>query len=290
MDRNLEKKYTDRAVEIGRNGDTSALQELTGMLKMPSQHVRRLSASAIGKLAGLVDAKLAVTALRGLLSDPHPQVKQYVVKALSTYGADASVVINDLRDILSNEIEKDYNRRDAEKALSVISEAVRLKEQQAVHKCSRCSIDVMSDEYAKSMKAFQRIYCSKCFDEVYLKRRNFDTEVELNKTIEVKSGTLVQSDGERIIADFLHEHGIYFRYDERIRLIEGFAIRPDFYLPEFDVYIEYWGMDTIDYKIGMLKKQKLYQQEGKKLISLYPKDKSDLSAILKDKLSKYARP
>lgn len=24
-------------------------------------------------------------------------------------------------------------------------------------------------------------------------------------------------------------------------------IRPDFYLPEFDVYIEFWGMDTPAY-------------------------------------------
>jgi hypothetical protein len=38
-------------------------------------------------------------------------------------------------------------------------------------------------------------------------------------------------------------------------------------------HIEYWGMDTADYKIGMLKKQKLYQQEGKKLISLYFSEK-----------------
>jgi len=31
-------------------------------------------------------------------------------------------------------------------------------------------------------------------------------------------------------------------------------------------------MDTTDYKIGMLLKQKLYQQEGKRLISLCPAD------------------
>ncbi|HBM16328.1 MAG TPA: hypothetical protein DD381_08325 [Lentisphaeria bacterium] len=288
MDRQLEKKYTDRAVEIGRNGDVSALPELIRYLKMPSQHVRRLSASAIGKLAGLLDAKLAVDALKSMLNDPHPQVKQYVIKALSAYGAEAASALNDLKDIAANYIEKEYNRRDAEKALALISEAVKLKEQQTVHKCSRCSVNVVSDEYARSMKAFQRIYCSKCFDEVYLKRRNFDTEVELNKTIEAKSGTLVQSDGERLIADFLHENNIDFRYDERIRLIEGFAVRPDFYLPEFDVYIEYWGMDTIDYKIGMMKKQKLYQQEGKKLIPIYPKDKNNLSTLLKEKLFRYA--
>ncbi len=39
-------------------------------------------------------------------------------------------------------------------------------------------------------------------------------------------------------------------------------------------------MDTTDYKIGMLLKQKLYQQKGKKLISLYPADLPVLDAKL----------
>jgi hypothetical protein len=90
------------------------------------------------------------------------------------------------------------------------------------------------------------------FDETYLARRNFDTQVELNKTIRAKDGTLVQSDGEKLIAEWLSASNIRYRYDERIKIIQGFSVRPDFYLPEFDVYIEYWGMDTIDYKIGIL--------------------------------------
>jgi hypothetical protein len=56
-------------------------------------------------------------------------------------------------------------------------------------------------------------------------------------------------------------------------------------LPELDVYIEYWGMDTADYKIGMLKKQQLYQQQGKRLISLYPSDKARLDDVLRAKLA-----
>jgi len=76
------------------------------------------------------------------------------------------------------------------------------------------------------------------------------------------------------------------RYDERFRILDGYAIRPDFYLPELDVYIEYWGMNTNDYKIGMLKKQELYKQQGKKLISLYPKDKPRIAEILNKKLER----
>ncbi len=75
-----------------------------------------------------------------------------------------------------------------------------------------------------------------------------------------------------------------YRYDAKCRIIGEFQIRPDFYLPELDVYIEYWGMDTPQYKMNMYKKQTLYQQEGKRLISIYTKDLQHLDAIIKDKL------
>ena len=144
-----------------------------------------------------------------------------------------------------------------------------------------------ADEYARSQRAFQRCFCDRCFDEVYLERRNFDTRVELSKTIRAGGGTLVQSRGERRIADWLAERGVAFRYDERMRIVEGYAIRPDFYLPEFDLYIEYWGMDTTDYKIGMLKKKKLYQQQGKRLVSIERDDTPNLEEVLEDKLARH---
>jgi hypothetical protein len=290
MDRNIEKRLSDRAVAIGRAGDPSGLSELISLSKTESPLVRRLAVSAIGKLAGLADANSAVSGIHPRLLDPHPQVRQYAIKALISYGANSGSALHDLWDISANPAEKDYNRRDAEKAISVISEALRIRAKLAEHRCIKCNSTANADEYARSMKAFQRVYCDKCFDEVFLKRRNYDTEVELNKTIETRNGTLVQSDGERIISDYLHSRGINFRYDERIRLIEGYAVRPDFYLPEYDVYIEYWGMDTLDYKIGMMKKQKLYQMEGKKLISLYFRDKNRLTEILQEKLSSFMPP
>jgi len=61
-------------------------------------------------------------------------------------------------------------------------------------------------------------------------------------------------------------------------------------LPELDGDIEYWGMDTLDYKIGMLIKQQMYQHAGKRLISLYPKDKSQLDTLLREKLLRLAPP
>lgn len=287
MDRQIEKTFAAKAVALGKSGDPAALGELVELIKSPSAQVRKLSVSAIGKLAGLVDPKVAVAAVAPVLSDSKPQNRQYAIKALAAYGIYSRSTLHTLQDIANNPSEPEYNRRDAALATETIREALRIEEARAVHACTRCSVVINSDEYARSQKAFQRSYCDKCFDEVYLKRRNFDTRVELKKTIRAKDGTLVQSDGERRIAEWLTMRKIPYRYDERFRIIEGMAIRPDFYLPELDVYIEYWGMDTADYKIGMLKKQKLYQQEGKKLISLYPEDKDNLDISLAQKLGGY---
>jgi hypothetical protein len=289
MRKQRERELMARAVSLGESGQAEAVMELLTLLRNPSAQVRRLAVSALGKLAGVAEAAAVVPALIERLRDPHPQVRQYAIKAVSAYGAVAEAALPDLQDIADRPTEKDYNRRDAEKAIAAIREAKRIALEEAQIRCQRCERLITADEYARAMRAFQRPYCDACFNEVYLRRRNFDTQVELNKTISTADGRLVQSDGERIIADFLMQRDIAYRYDERLQIIDGYAIRPDFYLPEFDVYIEYWGMDTADYKIGMLKKQKLYQQQGKRLISLHFRDKHRLSEILAAKLSKYVR-
>ena len=49
------------ALALGRANNAAALPELVGLLKMPSAEIRRLAASAIGKLSGLgADAQTAV--------------------------------------------------------------------------------------------------------------------------------------------------------------------------------------------------------------------------------------
>ncbi|MDZ4199306.1 MAG: HEAT repeat domain-containing protein [Kiritimatiellia bacterium] len=286
MDRQLEKRLSDRAVVIGREAQVAAFGDLLELLRSTSANARRLAASALGKLAWMgVDQASAVTALASVIrSDPHAQTRQYAIKALKAYGAAAKRCVPDLRDISTNPAEKDYNRRDATAAADFIEEAVRISAAQAEHRCQRCNSPVSSDEYARANQAFQRVFCDRRFDEVFLARRNFEAQVELNKTIEARDGTVVQSEGERRIADWLTAHGVAYRYDAKFRIIGEFQIRPDFFLPELDVYIEYWGLDTPQYKMNMYKKQILYQQEGKRLISIYPTDLSRLGLLLAAKL------
>jgi hypothetical protein len=286
MDRQLEKRLSQRAVAIGREGDVTAFDELLRLLRSSSANVRRLSASALGKLAWMgVDQAAAVTALGPVARlDPHAQTRQYAIKALKAYGAASEECLGDLRDIEANPAEKDYLRRDAAVAADFIEEAARIARAGAQHRCQRCSAFVSADEFARAEQAFQRVFCDHCFDEVFLERRHFEMQVEINKTIEARDGTVVQSEGERRIADWLTAHGLSYRYDAKFRIIGEFQIRPDFYLPELDVYIEYWGLDTPQYKMSMYKKQTLYQQEGKRLISVYPKDLPALDRLLVTKL------
>lgn len=285
-----ERKLAARATALGNGADGGAFAELRGLLGCPSPLVRRLAASALGKLAGLASAAEAVAALTPLLADPHPQVRQYAAKALGAFGAHAAHALPDLRDLWRNPAEKDYVRRSVLAAGKAIRTAVEIAVKQTVRHCRRCGVEVAAEEFAQSQRAFQRVFCDHCFDEVFLDRRNFETKVELQKTIRAPDGTLVQSEGERRIAAWLAARGIAYRYDERFRILDGYAIRPDFYLPEYDVYIEYWGLDTADYKIGMLKKQQLYQQQGKRLVSLHWQHKKTLEADLERKLAAFIAP
>ena len=290
MNADNERKLAAQATALGESADPAAFAGLAQYVRSESPLVRRLAASALGKLAGIVDAAASVDLLRPLLADVHPQVRQYAAKALGAFGTKAESVLPDLRDLYKNPAEKDYVKRSVESAGKTIREAMRIAEHAAVHKCGRCARSVAADEYARSQKAFQRTYCDTCFDGVFLKRRNWETQVDLNKTIQAANGTIVQSDGERIIAEELTALEIVFRYDNRFRIVKGYAIRPDFYLPEFDLYIEYWGMeDNLDYQIGMMEKKKLYQQAGKKLVSLHAHEKSRLRDALREKLRPHVK-
>ncbi len=61
MDQKLEKQFRERAVALGSSGDPAALPELAEFTRLPVANVRRLAASAIGKLA---DGAEAVAALQ----------------------------------------------------------------------------------------------------------------------------------------------------------------------------------------------------------------------------------
>lgn len=60
-------------------------------------------------------------------------------------------------------------------------------------------------------------------------------------------GEQVASRAEALIADFLFEHDVDYRYEQIAQWADSAdnkgPYRPDFYLPEHDIYIEHWGID-----------------------------------------------
>jgi hypothetical protein len=125
----------------------------------------------------------------------------------------------------------------------------------------------------------------------------FEEEIKKNCNIKTKSGKMVQSQGERKIADFLHDNHIEFDYDEQITLksnekneygITTNWVRPDFYLTEFNIIIEYWGLlgdENYDEKMNW--KKRIYKESNQKLISITPKELKDLKIYLIKKLNRY---
>jgi hypothetical protein len=89
--------------------------------------------------------------------------------------------------------------------------------------------------------------------------------------------------------------------DTTRKLIEGYRgadwerklterARPDFYLPDFDVYVEYWGLVDVpdedmreDYIRKMKWKMAQYHNQGIKFVSVYPSNMNNFDYVFPKK-------
>lgn len=104
-----------------------------------------------------------------------------------------------------------------------------------------------------------------------------------------------KSVSEQIIADTLDNLGVRWQYESELQL-DGERFFPDFYLPEKDAYVEFWGMpDDFDYERRMRYKMARYHRAGVRFLSIYashlwpsgtnsPPDKQRLRWILERKI------
>ena len=101
-----------------------------------------------------------------------------------------------------------------------------------------------------------------------------------------RSGHKVRSKSELLIADFLHSHKIKFIYERKLPVAED--LHCDFYLDEFDVYIEHWGMEEIEkYSKRKVTKLEIYKNYNIRLIETIEEDIEDIHNNLPRKLLKY---
>ena len=97
--------------DLGETGSPEAIPYLIEYLKNGKNNEKRLSASAIKKLANqnIIEAKKAIPYLLENLSNSAPQVRQYTLSALQFI----PLAISDLKkiELIAQTDEKDYNRR-----------------------------------------------------------------------------------------------------------------------------------------------------------------------------------
>ena len=90
-------------------------------------------------------------------------------------------------------------------------------------------------------------------------------------------GHLVRSRCEVIIDDWLHYHNIKHDYEKPIFFSPTGFIICDWYLPNLDIYLEYWGVKkNSDYTKNRLFKEEIYKKLNLTLISI---ENSDLTCI-----------
>ena len=93
----------------------------------------------------------------------------------------------------------------------------------------------------------------------------------------------MRSHSEKVIADWLFRKGIRYVYEHPVFDSRGRRVGvPDFYLPDFRVYLEYWGLVGADkgYEKHMARKMERYLRNGVRVVSLYPGDLRDLGSAI----------
>lgn len=124
--------------------------------------------------------------------------------------------------------------------------------------------------------------------------RTMYTGPSVQPTYTTTRGDVVKSRAEAMIADFLFSRHIRYEY-ERMVTSNGQQggkpiSRPDFYILDYNVYIEYWGLvDHPDsgvrqsYGHKMRWKMAQYYRNKLRFISLYPSDLQNLDASIRRK-------
>jgi DNA helicase-4 len=161
------------------------------------------------------------------------------------------------------------------------------------------------DEYARLLMVymlFHRVNQKSEFD--FDSERSYKEYLTTNPPTTIK-GETVKSYGEMEIANFLTQYGIAYQYEASYKVdtrTEEFGqYYPDFYLPQYDIYIEYFGTNskgevpsyfsgrdgktaTEVYQEGIAWKESIHQANSTALIECFAYEK--LNGSLLDNLRK----
>lgn len=139
-------------------------------------------------------------------------------------------------------------------------------------------------------------FCLKCYHDY--KDKSIDIritnckDVEIldkygNLTIECDDGRKVRSRAEALISNFFYNNKIRSVYEKTIYYKENDedkTLHPDFYLPDYEVYIEYNEITKKSYLKSKEYTLSIYKKLGLKVIIMDDKDLNSIAGCLKPKL------
>ncbi len=106
-------------------------------------------------------------------------------------------------------------------------------------------------------------------------------------TIATVSGVEVRSLYEKRCADFLFDNDIKFQYEPLI-LLDGKQYRPDFFLPDFNLFVEICGYGHMPYYNERLKlKERLYEKHNLKVLFIHYNGRGSLEKKIREALEKF---
>lgn len=108
-----------------------------------------------------------------------------------------------------------------------------------------------------------------------------------NRDVKTANGMFVRSQQEKIIYDELYNRGIRVEYEHTIfykdENNETKPLHPDFFLPDYNLFIEHWGYEnTKDKKYKETKdfKEKIYKSQGFMIAGTTSEDIKDIKTAI----------
>lgn len=157
-------------------------------------------------------------------------------------------------------------------------------------------INMQSDEYLDLLNSYllyNRVVAKSEFD--FSSQKEYDEYLKMNPPTTIQH-EIVKSYGEMDIANFLMQNGIRYIYEAPyefdVRTEEYGQYHPDFYLPDYKIYIEYFGINekgevppyfsstngktaTESYRASMKWKRTIHRKYKTKMIECYAYEKSE---------------
>lgn len=166
-----------------------------------------------------------------------------------------------------------------------------LKEDNKISKCNDCGIwkednkPLCYDCWLEKQRNEKRASKTYIFSEE--EKEDNDFRNKFPAKIRADDGHLVRSRAEKIIDDWLYRNGIVHCFERKVPLEE--EIYCDFFIPNGNIWIEFWGKEDEKYLKRKEIKKRFYKSNKKNLIELNNEDIEKLDDVLPPKLMKFSK-